>query len=71
MLADTASAATLVHCRVSEKAKIDLKFGMVSEPVVSANGQPLDINGKCEFNTFLSEVSVVHPLLVATDVTQA
>ena len=40
MLVDTGSAVTLVHCRMLEKAKIDFKFGMVSEPVVSANGQP-------------------------------
>ena len=45
---DTGSAVTLVHCRVLQKAKIDFKLGMVSEPVVSANGQPLDIKGKCE-----------------------
>ena len=70
MLVDTGSAVTLVHCRVLEKAKIDFKLGMVSEPVVSANGQPLDIKGKCELEIFLGGVSVVHPVLVAADVTQ-
>ena len=65
MLVDTGSAVTLVHCRVLEKAKIDFKLGMVSEPVVSANGQPLDIRGKCELEIFLGGVSVVHPVLVA------
>ena len=34
---------------------------MVSEPVVSANGKPLDIKGKCELEIFLG-------LLIATDV---
>ena len=43
MLVDTGSAVTLAHCRVLERAKIDFKLGMVSGPVVSANGQPLDI----------------------------
>ena len=70
MLVDTGSAVTLVHCRVLENAKIDFKLGMVSEPVVSANGQPLDIKGKCELEIFLGGVSVVHPVLVAADVTQ-
>ena len=51
-LVDTGSAVTLVHCRVLEKAKIDFKLGMVREPVVSANGQPLDIKGKCELEIF-------------------
>ena len=69
MLVDTGSAVTLVHCRVLEKAKIDFKLGKVSEPVVSANGQPLDIKGKCGFEIFLGGVSVVHPVLVAADVT--
>ena len=45
-------------------------MGKVSEPVVSANGQPLDIKGKCELEFFLGGVSVVHPVLVATDVMQ-
>ena len=72
MLVDTGSAVTLVHCHVLEKAKIDFKLGMVSEPVVSANGQPLDIKGKCELEIFifLGGVSVVHPVLVAADVMQ-
>ena len=70
MLVDTGSAVTLVHCRVLEKAKIDFKLGMVSEPVVSANGQPLDIKGKCELEIFLGGVRVFHPVLVAADVTQ-
>ena len=52
MLVDTGSAVTLVHCCVLEKAKIDFKLGMVSEPVVSANGQPIDIKGKCELENF-------------------
>ena len=67
MLVDTGSAVTFVHCRVSEKAKMDFKLGMVSEPVVSANGQPLDIKGKCELEIFLDGVSVVHSVLVAQD----
>ena len=68
ILVDTGSAVTLVHCRVLERAKNDFKLGMVSEPVVSANGQPLDI--KCELEIFLGGMSVVHPVLVAADVTQ-
>ena len=70
MLVDTGSAVTLVHYRVLQKAKRDFKLGLVSEPVVSANGQPLDIKGKCELEIFLGGVTVVHPVLVAADVTQ-
>ena len=70
MSVDTSSAVMLAHCRVLEKAKIDFKLGMISEPVVSANGQPLDIKGKCELEIFLGGVSVAHPVLVAADVTQ-
>lgn len=50
--------------------KCHKNLGMVSEPVVSANGQPLDIKGKCELEIFLGGVSVVHPVLVTADVTQ-
>lgn len=52
------------------KAKIDFKLGMVSELVVSANGQPLDSKGECEKEILLGGVSVVHPVLVATDMIQ-
>ena len=70
MLVDTGSAVTLVHCHVLEKAKTDFKLGMVSEPVVSANGQPLDIKGKCELDIFFGGMSVVHPVLVVSDTMQ-
>ena len=53
MLVDTGSAVMLAHCRMLENAKIDSKLGMVSEPVVSANGQPLDI-GRTETRDELS-----------------
>lgn len=43
---------------------------MVGEPVVSANGQPLDIKGKCDLHICVNGVAVVHSLLVAADVTQ-
>ena len=62
ILVDTGSSVTLVHCRVLERAKIEFKLGMVSEPVVSANGEPLDI--KCELEIFLGGVSVVHPVFL-------
>lgn len=43
---------------------------MVGEPVVTANGQPLDIKGKCDLHICVNGVAVVHSLLVAADVTQ-
>ena len=59
LLVDTCSAVTLVHYRVLQKAKRDFKFRLVSESVVSANGQPLDIKGKCELGIFLCGVTAV------------
>ena len=38
--------------------------------MVSANGQPLDIRGKCELQICIDGVNVVHSVLVAVDVTQ-
>ena len=70
ILVDTGSAVTLVHYRVLQKAKRDFKLGLLSEPVVSANGQPLDIKGKCELEIFLGGLTVVHQVLVAADVMQ-
>ena len=70
MLVDTGSAVTLVHFRVLQNAKREFKLERVSDPVVSANGQPLDIRGKCVLEISLGGVTVSHPVLVAADVTQ-
>ena len=64
MEVDTGSAVRLVYCRVLQKAKTNFKLGMVTEPAVSANGRPLDIQGKCVLEIFLGGV------LVAVDLTQ-
>lgn len=69
-LVDTGSAVMLVHFRVLQKAKTDFKLGLVTEPVVSANGQPLDIKRKCVLEIFLGGVTVFRPVLVAADITQ-
>jgi len=69
MLVNTSSAVTLVHCRVLEKAIIDFKLGMVSEPVISANGQQLDIKGKCELEFFWWD-ECCSPSVGGPDVTQ-
>jgi len=52
------------------KSKIDFKLGLITVPVVSANGQPLDIKGKCVLEIFLGGVTVFHLVLVAADVMQ-
>ena len=70
MLVDTRLAVTLVCFRVLENEKRDFKLGLVSNAVMSANGQPLDIRGKCELKISLGGVTAVHPVLVAADVTQ-
>ena len=70
MLIDTGSAVTLVHQRVLNRSQKNFKLSFVGEPVVSANGQPLDIKGKCELHICVNGVDVVHSVLVATDVTQ-
>jgi len=53
-----------------QKAKTDFKLGLVTEPAVSASGQPLDIKEKCVLEIFLGGGTVFHPVLVAADVTQ-
>ena len=70
MLIDTGSAVTLVHQRVLNRSQKNFKLSFVGEPVVSANGQPLDIKGKCELHICVNGVDVVHSVLVAADVTQ-
>ena len=70
MLVDTGSAVTVVHFRVLESTKRNFKLGLVSDTLVSANGQPLDIRGKCDLKISLGGVTVIHSVLVAADVTQ-
>ncbi|CAH3114814.1 unnamed protein product [Pocillopora meandrina] len=48
MLFDTGSAETLVHQRVLDRSSKGFKLSFVGDPVVLANGQPLDIMGKCD-----------------------
>ena len=59
MEVDIGSAERLVYYRVLQKAKTDFKLGMVTEPLVSSNGQPLDIQGKCVLGIFLGGVSFI------------
>ena len=70
MLVDTGSAVTLVHQRVLDRSPKNFKLSVVGEPVVSANGQPLNIRGKCDLQICVDGVNVVHSVLVAADVTQ-
>ena len=70
MLVDTGSAVTLVHQRVLNRSPQNFKLSVVGEPVVSANGQPLDIRGKCDLEICVDGVNIVHSVLVAADVTQ-
>lgn len=70
MLVDTGSAVTLVHQRLMNKVHEKVELHKVSGPVVSANGQPLDIRGTCDMHIRLQGVDVIHPVLVAGDVTQ-
>ena len=71
MLVDTGSAVTLVHQRVLDRSPKNFQLSVVGEPVVvSANGQPLNIRGKCDLQICVDGVNVVHSVLVAADVTQ-
>ena len=70
MLVDTGSAVTLVHQRVIDRSPKNFKLRVVGEPVVSGNGQPLDVRGKCDLEICVDGVNVVHSVLVAADVTQ-
>ena len=42
----------------------------MTESVVSANGQPLHVLGTCGVIFQLGGVDVIHPVLVAGDITQ-
>ena len=53
---DTGSAVTLVHQQISDKTQRNLKLSLVGEPVVSANGQPLEIKGKCDLHICVNGV---------------
>ena len=70
MLVDTESAVTLVHHRVLDRSPKNFKLSVVGELVVSANGQPLDIRGKCDLEICVDGVNVVHSILVAADFNQ-
>ncbi|RMX37878.1 hypothetical protein pdam_00007029 [Pocillopora damicornis] len=48
MLFDTGLADSLVHQRVLDRSPKSFKLSFVGDPVVLANGQPLDIMGKCD-----------------------
>ena len=47
MLIDTGSAVTLVHRRLLDKVGRSASLYEVRESVVSANGQPLNVLGRC------------------------
>jgi len=53
---DTGSAVTLVHQQISDKTQRNSKLSLVGEPVVSANGQPLEIKGKCDLHICVNGV---------------
>ena len=69
MLFDTGSAETLVHQRVLDRSPKGFKVSFVGDPVVLANGQPLDIMGKCDLLICNDRVNVVQLVLIAADVT--
>ena len=70
MLIDTGSAVTLVHRRLLDKVGRSASLHEVRESVVSANGQPLNVLGRCGVRFQLGGVDVIHPVLVAGDITQ-
>ena len=61
---------TLVYQRVLDRSTKSLKLSVVGDTVVLANGQPLDIRGRCDLLICNNEVNVVHSVLIAADVTQ-
>ena len=61
---------TLLYQRVLDRSTKSLKLSVVGDPVVLANGQPLDISRKCDLLICNNEVNVVHSVLIAADVAQ-
>ena len=70
MLLDTGSSVTLVHKKLLGKLSKNIVIEKFSEPIVSANGELLDIVGKCRLRICLGGIDVVHSVLVAADITQ-
>lgn len=70
MLVDTGSAVTLVHKRLLDRIGVVKVLEGVEDRVVSANGQPLGILGRCDLRIGIGGVDELHPVLVANDVTQ-
>jgi len=70
MLVDTGSAVTLVHKRLFDHIGVGQVLEGVEDKVVSANGQPLGILGRCALRIRIGGVDELHPVLVANDLTQ-
>ncbi|KAK3749114.1 hypothetical protein QZH41_019410 [Actinostola sp. cb2023] len=70
MLVDTGSAVTLVHKRLFDHIGVGQVLEGVEDRVVSANGQPLGILGRCALRIRIGGVDELHPVLVANDLTQ-
>ena len=70
MLLDTGSSVTLVHRRLFNKLGPNLPLEEFREPIISANGDLLDIVGTCKLRLCVGGVDVVHSVLVAGDITQ-
>ena len=70
MLQDTGSSVTLVHRRLFNKLGPNLPLEEFREPIISANGDLLDIVGTCKLRLCVGGVDVVHSVLVAGDITQ-
>lgn len=70
MLLDTGSSVTLVHRRLFSRLGKNLPIATFRDPIVSANGELLDIVGTCKLRISLGGVDVMHSVLVAGDITQ-
>ena len=56
--------------RLLDKVERSVSLHEVTETVVSANGRPLDVLGRCGVRLQLGGVDVIRPVLVAGDITQ-
>ena len=71
MLVDTGSAVTLIHKNVYEQLdNTKAKLRKVLVPVVSANGEPLTIEGQCVARFTLGGLTVSHNVLIAGGISQ-
>jgi len=70
ILVDTGSAVTIVREDVWNEAVDSQQLEPTTSPVIAANGEPLELQGRGDVTFRLGGIPARHPVLVASNVTQ-